>query len=73
HPCLSGWPSRSFFNPDYQLTQVSEAEYAFLVACDAHAADGTIQSLLGSLSVPLSEGLAVARSLQLKQLLLLEP
>lgn len=68
-PCLSGWPSRSFFNPDYQLVQVSDVEYAFLQACEAGAGTKTVADILTSVTLELS----AVRSLQTRQLLLLTP
>ncbi|MEM9008265.1 MAG: class I SAM-dependent methyltransferase, partial [Cyanobacteria bacterium P01_F01_bin.86] len=66
-PCLSGWPSKSFFNPDYQLVQVSDQEYDFLQACEASAGAQTVAELLAAKPLELS----VIRSLQSKQLILL--
>ncbi len=68
-PCLSGWPSQSFFNPDYQLVQVSDKEYAFLQACEAGAGIKTVADLLEAAPLDLSE----VRSLQAQQLILLTP
>lgn len=68
-PCLSGWPSRSFFNPDYQLVQVSDVEYAFLQACEAGGGTKTVADVLASAPLELS----AVRSLQARQLLLLTP
>lgn len=36
NPCLEGWPGRSIFNPDYQISNLSEAEYDCLVKCDRY-------------------------------------
>ena len=73
HPCMSGWPSHSFFNADYQLVEVTEAEYAILSACDdrADTADFTVQQLVESLTVSQTEGLTAIRELHRRQLLLL--
>ncbi|EKV01830.1 methyltransferase family protein [Leptolyngbya sp. PCC 7375] len=69
-PCLSGWPSRSFFNADYQLIQVSDSEYEFLQACEASAGKKeTVADVLAKSPLELSE----VRSLQSRQLILLEP
>lgn len=68
-PCLSGWPSRSFFNPDYQLVQVTENEYAFLQACEGNVRQKPISELLEDCPLELS----VIRSLQVQQLILLTP
>ncbi|HBW87926.1 MAG TPA: SAM-dependent methyltransferase, partial [Cyanobacteria bacterium UBA11149] len=32
-PCMNGWPSKSIFDYDYQVVQLSEIEFAFLQAC----------------------------------------
>lgn len=34
HPCMTGWPSKSLFDYDYQLVKLSEEEFTFLEACD---------------------------------------
>jgi SAM-dependent methyltransferase len=36
NPCMDGFPSRCLFNYDYQIVNLSEAEFAFLEACDAN-------------------------------------
>ncbi|MEA5462657.1 class I SAM-dependent methyltransferase [Leptothoe sp. PORK10 BA2] len=66
-PCLSGWPSRSFFNPDYQLVTVSEGEYSFLQACEANDGKKTVTDILSEAPLALSD----VRSLQTRQLILL--
>lgn len=68
-PCLSGWPSQSFFNPDYQLVQMSDEKYAFLQACEARTESQTIADLLETAPLELSE----VRTLQAQQLILLRP
>ncbi|MEL6249799.1 MAG: SAM-dependent methyltransferase, partial [Cyanobacteria bacterium J06627_15] len=72
--CLSGWPSQSFFDADYQLTTVSEVEYEVLKACDVHteATDFTVRQLVAALSVAQAAGLATVRELQSRQLILLQ-
>ncbi|MBW4518397.1 MAG: class I SAM-dependent methyltransferase [Scytolyngbya sp. HA4215-MV1] len=70
NPCMDGWESRSLFNCDYQIITLSEAEFAFLKACDANSTQGmTLQELL--LHAPLS--LAEVRKLMDLQLILLIP
>jgi SAM-dependent methyltransferase len=84
HACMEGWPSRSFFNCDYQVISVSEAEFAFLQRCDAgqlsSVADILAKGLeLGELAAcenlaeNLVEGLEMVRSLQARQLIMLKP
>lgn len=64
HPCLNGWPSKTFFNFDYQLTSVSDAEFAFMSACDGAT---SIKDLLNGSDL----GLEGVRSLQKRQLIML--
>jgi SAM-dependent methyltransferase len=68
-PCLEGWEGRSFFNPDYQIVNLSEAESKFLRACDANQAQRTVEELLQEVEL----GLEGVRSLQSQQLILLTP
>ncbi len=65
HPCMEGWPSRSFFNFDYQIANVDDAEFAFLSACDGVR---SVQELLTETGIDL----AGVRSLQQKQLIMLK-
>ncbi|MDB9495570.1 class I SAM-dependent methyltransferase [Spirulina major CS-329] len=51
HPCLHGWPSRSLFNDDYELIQLSDAEFAALEACDG---EKTVGQLVASLPLDLT-------------------
>ncbi len=34
HACMEGWPSRSFFNFDYQVISITETEFKFLELCE---------------------------------------
>ncbi len=65
HPCMEGWPSRSFFNFDYQIVHVDDAEFAFLTACDGVR---SVQDLLAETGIDLGG----VRSLQQKQLIMLK-
>lgn len=67
NPCLSGWPGRSFFGPDYQVVDLSDREYDFLQACEAHRGELTVAELLKLAPLELDS----VRSLQRQQLLLL--
>ncbi|WP_159788341.1 class I SAM-dependent methyltransferase [Sodalinema gerasimenkoae] len=67
HPCLQGWPSQSLFNYDYQIVTLSEAEFAFLQACESG------ETCVGDLCDRLGFDLAGVRSLLKQQLLLLTP
>jgi SAM-dependent methyltransferase len=70
NPCMEGWPSRHILDGNYQLVNLSDGEFTFLTLCDRNAEQQrTTQELL-------AEGLldlAVARSLQQQQLILLSP
>jgi SAM-dependent methyltransferase len=68
NPCLSGWPSQTCFNPDYQIVKLSEAEYAFLRACESNLKHKTVEALLTDTDIDL----ATVRSLQKQQLILLK-
>lgn len=52
NPCNSGWPSQSFFNFDYQLATVNDAEFEFMKACEAEP-DATIGQLLNQVNANL--------------------
>ena len=65
-PCMDGWDSRCLFNYDYQVVNLSEAEWQFLKACDGNETCSVEQILT---DVPLS--LEGVRSLQAQQLILL--
>ncbi len=42
HPCLEGWPSRSFFDRNYQIAHVDDREFALMTACDGQKSVGEI-------------------------------
>jgi SAM-dependent methyltransferase len=64
-PCLEGWPSHCLFNYDYQIINLSEAEFKFLQACDTR----TVREILSEVPLDLQE----VRSLQEQQVILLTP
>ncbi len=66
NPCLEGWPSETLFNYDYQIVKLSEAEFAFLSACDGQRTVGEILATVGL-------GMEGVRSLQQRQLIILTP
>jgi SAM-dependent methyltransferase len=45
HPCLSGWESKSLFDPDYQLVKLSDLDFQFMQACDRNV---TVAEILAS-------------------------
>ena len=67
NPCMEGWPSRRIFDYDYQIVNLSEAEFAFIEACG----DGgkTVKDILPSAGLTLDQ----VRQLQQRQLILLKP
>lgn len=69
NPCMDGWDSRCLFNYDYQIVNLSEAEWQFLKACDANHNQQTIAEILKGVEMDL-EGV---RSLLDQQLILLSP
>ncbi len=69
-PCIHGWPSQQLFNYDYQLINLSTAEFEFLQACEVNPASSrTVGEILTDVQLNL-EGV---RSLQAQQLILLTP
>ncbi|MFN6477106.1 class I SAM-dependent methyltransferase [Nostoc sp. DedQUE07] len=66
NPCLEGFPSQCFFNYDYQIVNLSLAEFEFMQRCDANA---TVAEILTNVEL----GLDGVRSLLQQQLILLTP
>lgn len=64
-PCLQGWPASSIFGPDYQLIQLTDAEFAFLQGCEAGGR--SVRDLLPTSGLDLD----TVRSLLSRQLILL--
>jgi SAM-dependent methyltransferase len=70
-PCIQGWrDSQQFFNPDYQIARLNDAEWQFLLGCDGNAA---VQKTVAQILQAVGGGLADVRSLQRQQLILLSP
>ena len=68
HPCMEGYPGKNFFNYDYQMIKISDAEFDFLQACDNNLeAKLTVEELLKDKKL----GLPEVRSLQERQLIIL--
>ncbi len=68
HPCMEGWPSRSFFDYNYQVVSITEAEFSFLEKC-APEQPLSVADILSESGLSL-EGV---RLLQTKQLIMLAP
>jgi SAM-dependent methyltransferase len=69
NPCIDGWPSRCVFNDDYQIVNLSEAEFEFLQKCDANPDRKTVQDILQDIGLELS----YVRQLWQQRLILLTP
>lgn len=67
-PCMDGWDSRTLFNYDYQLVNLTEPEWQFLKACDGNQTQ-TVHDILATMSFDL----AGVRALVAQQLILLTP
>ena len=68
HPCMEGYPGKNFFNYDYQMVKISDAELDFLQACDRNLQSQlTVEELLKDRDL----GLPEIRSLQERQLIIL--
>lgn len=68
NPCMSGWPSQSLFDYDYQLVKLSQAEFEFLQACDSNS-EGQLRvgEILANVQLELEE----VRGLLKRQLIML--
>jgi SAM-dependent methyltransferase len=70
NPCMDGWPSRCLFNYDYQIVNLSEAEFEFLQACDVNSEKRrSVKEILAGVSLELE----AVRSLLKQQLIMLTP
>ena len=74
HRCIEGWPSRSFFNYDYQVISISEEEFAFMEKCEGDSpterqGQRTVSAALEGTGLDLDG----VRDLQSKQLVMLSP
>ncbi|MEH1834305.1 MAG: class I SAM-dependent methyltransferase [Nostoc sp.] len=66
NPCIEGFPSQCFFNYDYQIVNLSVAEFEFMQRCDANS---TVAEILTGVQLGLDE----VRKLLQQQLILLTP
>lgn len=74
HPCMTGWPSKSIFDYDYQLVKLSDEEFTFLEACDQNgsSADNSSQSqTVAEIIKHVNVDLDGVRSLLQRQLIML--
>jgi SAM-dependent methyltransferase len=68
HPCLTGWPSRSLFDYNYQPLELTEAEFKILQIC---AENGDKQQTVQAILAETGDDLELIRDLQRRQLLIL--
>ncbi|PIG92675.1 class I SAM-dependent methyltransferase [Gloeocapsopsis sp. IPPAS B-1203] len=68
HPCMEGWASCCLFNYDYQIVNLSEAEFEFLQACDDNW-QHSVSEILSQVKLDL----AGVRSLLKSGLIILSP
>ncbi|MBU7586337.1 MAG: class I SAM-dependent methyltransferase [Nostoc sp. TH1S01] len=66
NPCIDGFPSQCIFNYDYQIVNLSTAEFEFMQACDGQA---TVAEILANVQLGLDE----VRKLVKQQLIMLTP
>jgi 2-polyprenyl-3-methyl-5-hydroxy-6-metoxy-1,4-benzoquinol methylase len=68
NPCMQGFPSRNFLDYEYQMVNLSEAEYEFMLACHQNVEK---QQNVGEILANCELDLAAVRSLQARRLLIL--
>ena len=66
HPCMQGFPSKSFLNFEYQMEKLSDDEYEFMKACEDNE-QKTVKDILDSCQLDLTR----VRSLFDRQLIIL--
>ncbi|MHC5829878.1 MAG: SAM-dependent methyltransferase, partial [Nostoc sp.] len=66
NPCIQGFPSQCLFNYDYQIVNLSVAEFEFMQKCDNNS---TVAEILAGVEL----GLDGVKTLLQQQLILLTP
>ncbi|MGL4880835.1 MAG: class I SAM-dependent methyltransferase [Waterburya sp.] len=66
HPCMQGFPSKTFFDFEFQMANLSDEEYEFMLACEKNQ-DKTVKEILANCQLDL----AGVRSLFKRQLIIL--
>ncbi len=61
HPCMEGWPSRSFFNYEYQVVTITEEEFAFMERCQGQSVAEALAEV-ASIKEALSESTAAGNT-----------
>jgi SAM-dependent methyltransferase len=67
HPCMQGWPSRSVFDYDYQMVDLTEAEFQALTLADLEPELPTVAEVIAATDLTADD----LRSLQQRQLIVL--
>lgn len=73
NPCLHGWPSSLLLSPDYRPLQLSESEFAFMVACDDSAKTLDTPATVAQVCQTSGQTVAIARALWQRSLIFLAP
>lgn len=72
HPCIHGWPSRTLFNADYELIDLSEKDLTFLQICETNAqSQKTLGKTLGEILAESELNVEEARKLFVQRLFFL--
>ncbi|QZZ21570.1 class I SAM-dependent methyltransferase [Leptothermofonsia sichuanensis E412] len=69
NPCISGWPSTSILDENYQIVTLSEATFQFLQACDTNLSRKPIRDILTESLLDLAQ----IRKLLAQRLIILTP
>jgi SAM-dependent methyltransferase len=69
NPCMDGWSSRCLFNQDYQIINLSEAEFTFLQSVDTNQEHRSIAEIATQEGLTLEQ----VRNLWQQRLILLSP
>ncbi len=67
HPCIQGFPSHNFLDFEYQMVNLSNAEYEFMLACDRNTERHNVREILTNCELDLTG----VRSLYDRQLIIL--
>ncbi|GAB4539710.1 MAG: class I SAM-dependent methyltransferase [Pleurocapsa sp.] len=65
HPCMQGFPSQNFLDFEYQMVNLSDAEYEFMLACDKNTERHNVKEILANCQLDLTG----VRSLYNRQLI----
>jgi 2-polyprenyl-3-methyl-5-hydroxy-6-metoxy-1,4-benzoquinol methylase len=67
HPCMQGFPSQNFLDFEYQMVNLSDAEYEFMMACYKNTEGHNVKDILANCLLDLPG----VRSLYHRQLIIL--